>query len=246
MGDGGERTGLSSRNLLSGPVLGPSVQAGAVYGGVRVDVHRSPLPTPVQLPPAPYSVVGRHRESAALDDHVALSRRTGRPALVVISGMGGVGKTSLALSWLHRVGVRYTDGRLYAHLRGFAAGPRVTPAEALGSFVRALGVAADDVPAGLEERAALFRSLTAGCRVALLLDDAVSAAQVLPLLPGATSDSLVVGTTRSRLTGLAAYGALFRTLGPLGEAGAVDLLAGLVGPERVAGEPAAVRALAAL
>ncbi|MBG6093560.1 ATP-binding protein [Actinomadura viridis] len=169
----------------------------------------------------------------------------GSPAVFVISGVGGVGKTSLGLAWLHRIRDRFGDGQFYADLRGFSGAEPVLPSELLARFLRALGVAAEAVPADIDEQGALFRSLTAGRRLIIMLDNAVSAAQVRPLLPG-HGPSLVVVTSRRRLTGLAVDGASFLTLGPLEQSAAVDLLDRMLGSARTGAEPRAARSLAEL
>ncbi|HWE90765.1 MAG TPA: ATP-binding protein, partial [Pseudonocardiaceae bacterium] len=128
--------------------------------------------------------------------------------LLIISGGGGVGKTSLTLRWLHTVRDQFPDGQLYADLGGFSARGPATPAEVLESFLLSLGVAAEQVPEKLAAREAMYRSLTADRSLAVLLDDAASAAQVRPLVPTG-ANRVVVATSRRRLTGLAMEGARF-------------------------------------
>ncbi|MFI0939669.1 ATP-binding protein [Streptomyces sp. NPDC021020] len=145
-------------------------------------------------------------------------------SLHVIAGTAGAGKTSLALRWAHRVKERFPDGQLFANLRGYDPGEPVTAEQALRGFLRALGVPAADVPGDVDGAAALFRSLLAERRVLVLLDNAATAAQVRPLLPGG-GESLVLVTSRSRLSGLAVRdGARRITLGTLPEPEAVALL----------------------
>jgi hypothetical protein len=212
----------------------------------RQGAHGGPsLPVPAQLPLPPVVLAGREDQLAAMEDHLHRSRRNGRPALVVITGAAGAGKTALALHWLRRIRDDHGGGQLYVDLRGLTAETPTRPGEPLGHFIRALGVDPVEVPAGVEEQAALFRSLTSGRRMIVMLDDAASAAQIRPLLP-ATSGAVVVVTTRARLAGLTLEGALFVKLGPLAKAGAVELLDRLVGAERTAAEPEATRSLAVL
>ena len=160
----------------------------------------------------------------------------------VVAGIGGVGKTALAVHTAHSVRDRFPDGQLYIDLRGTGENP-TDPADALGSFLRALGVPADAVPEGTEERGALFRSLLADRRVLVVLDDARDATQVRPLLPGAAGcAALVVG--RSRMAGLP--GARLTDLDVMGPDEAMALFGRVVGEERVAPERrAAMDAVAA-
>jgi len=118
-----------------------------------------------------------------------------------IGGTAGVGKTALAVYWAHQAAPRFLDGQLYVNLRGCDPGQPMPAADALASFLRALGVPGRDIPDGIEERAAQYRSLLAGQRVLVLLDNARNAEQVQPLLP-ASPTCVTVVTSRS-LTGLA-------------------------------------------
>jgi tetratricopeptide (TPR) repeat protein len=163
----------------------------------------------------------------------------------VITGVGGVGKTSLALSVLNEVVERYPAGQLYADLGAYSPDSPVSPGEILGQFVRSLGVQPGNVPTDHNERAGLFRSLTNGRPIALLLDNAVSAAQARTLLPG-PGPNLVVVTSRRRIAGLALDGAQFTDLSPLGEQAAVELLERVMGDDRAAEEPQAARRLVAM
>ncbi|WP_083448938.1 AfsR/SARP family transcriptional regulator [Actinoplanes rectilineatus] len=154
---------------------------------------------PAQLPRSPAGFAARDAE---LD---ALTRHTG--GLTVITGAGGVGKTTLAVRWAHQVAPRFPDGQLYADLRGY--GPQdapTAPGDVLLGFLAALGVPAHRVPPGESGRAVLFRSLVAGRRMLIVLDNARDDEQVRPLLPG-TPGSAVVVTSRDRLGALTAAGA---------------------------------------
>jgi hypothetical protein len=147
--------------------------------------------------------------------------------------------------WAHRIAGRFPDGQLFVDLRGHSAGKPMDPAEALRRFLRAMGTAARQVPRDQEEAAALYRSLLAGKRLLIVLDNAGSAGQLRPLLPG-TAGCLVLITSRSRLPGLLARsGATPVTVGPLTEPEAVSLLRKLVGDHRVDAEPAAAAQIAA-
>jgi tetratricopeptide (TPR) repeat protein len=153
-----------------------------------------------------------------------------------------VGKTALAVHWAHRVAAEFPDGQLYVNLRGFdPRGRAMDPGEALRGFLDAFGVPVARIPQGLTAQAGLYRSLLAGKRVLVVLDNARDAEQVRPLLPG-TPGCLAVVTSRDYLTGLvAAEGARPLDLDLLTVAEAGDLLTRRLGEERVAGEPGAVR-----
>ncbi|MEU4820757.1 tetratricopeptide repeat protein [Actinomadura sp. NPDC023710] len=225
-------------NELTGTIAGSSVQAGSIAGGVHITMPRSAsLPAPAQLP-APGLFAGRHDEMAEL------RTRAGRQGLVVITGPGGVGKTTLALNWVHELKSEY-EGQLFVDLRGFSGAEPLPPDEPLERFLRALGALPEDIPPSIDEQAALFRSLTTGRRLIVFLDNAVSAAQVRPLLPGA-GGSLVVVTSRRRLSGLVVDGARFVDVDPLGVPGALELLEHLIGADRIGAEREHARSLVAL
>lgn len=194
---------------------------------------------PAQLPHDARGFTGRGPELRRLD-----ALRTEQPPvpICVVSGSGGVGKTTLAVRWAHRARRSFPDGQLYVDLHGY--GPRTPmPAEdALAAFLRALGVAPGAIPTGLDERAATYRSLVAGRRILVVLDNAHTADQVRPLLPGGATAQVLV-TSRSALPGLVAReGACRVALERLPETDAVALLRTLVGA-RVDEEPAAAAEL---
>jgi tetratricopeptide (TPR) repeat protein/transcriptional regulator with XRE-family HTH domain len=196
---------------------------------------------PAQLPMDVPSFTGRADDLRTLR---ALLDGADRPPAVLISAIGGtagVGKTALAVHWAHQVSDRFPDGQLYVNLRGFDPGGAVTdPAEALHGFLTALQVAAQRIPATLEARAALFRSLVAGRRLLVLLDNARDSDQVRHLLPGAPG-CLVLVTSRNHLTGLvAAHAARPLILDLLSAAEAEEFLVSRLGSDRVAAEPRAV------
>jgi tetratricopeptide (TPR) repeat protein/DNA-binding XRE family transcriptional regulator len=203
---------------------------------------------PRQLPVAIRHFAGRATELAVLDR--LLGEAGAVPGLAVISAIGGtvgVGKTSLAVYWGHRVAARFPDGQLYVNLRGFdPSGTPVPSATALRGFLSALGVRPGQVPASPDAAAGLYRSVLAGRRILIVLDNARDAAQVRPLLPGSETCFVIV-TSRSQLTGLAAgEGAHLLGLDVLSDSGARELLTRRLGPQRARREPAAVRELARL
>jgi DNA-binding SARP family transcriptional activator len=165
-----------------------------------------PAGRPVQLPAVPGPFVGRTEHLRRLD--ALIERAAGADhdtvAVSAISGIPGVGKTALALHWAHRVADRFPDGQLYVNLRGFDPGGQVmAPAEAVRGFLDALGVPPERMPATLDAQVGLYRSLLAGKRILVVLDNARDAEQARPLLPG-SSTALVVVTSRNRLTPLLA------------------------------------------
>jgi len=196
------------------------------------------LPAPVDHLPFDLSAfTGRATELALLD---TLKRHESPNPIAIVSGPAGVGKTSIVVRWAHQSKGAYPDGRLYADLRGFTPGePALDPSEALREFLDALGVPAEAVPGGLEQRAARFRALLADKRVLVVLDNAKDPAQVRPLLSGAPGCCTIV-TSRSRLTGLiATTGALVVPVETMPDAQARALLAARLDTDRLAAEPEA-------
>ncbi|MGW8376607.1 tetratricopeptide repeat protein [Streptomyces sp. ODS28] len=224
-------------------VHGPVVQARDITGGVHLHAATRPdRPVPRQLPPERGHFVNREEDECALD-RLRAGRPAGAPQLLVVSGTAGVGKTALVARWLRAHAEEFPDGQLYADLGAHAAAGPVEPGDVLEQFLRALG--ADTVPGALPERAALWRSLTSDLRVALMLDDAFTAAQVRPLLP-ASPHSLVVAVGRSHLTGLLVDGAALHQLDVLAPDAAVELLARGGGGDRVGRDLGAARDVVAL
>ncbi|MFF6907271.1 ATP-binding protein [Streptomyces sp. NPDC012389] len=236
--------GSAVRNTITGGSFGTSVQAGTITGGVHVHHQQPPTVVPRQLPPVPAHFTNRTAEARLLDE-AWVGRRAGAPAMALLSGPGGAGKTALASSWGSGAADRFPDGQLYADLGGFRAEGPLESGQVLGGFLRALGVAPEQVPVDPAEQAALFRSLTAGSRLLVLLDNVTSEAQVAPLTPG-SAGSMVLVTSRLRLAGVLARGGVLVEVAALSQEHAVELLVWAVGRARGDAEGAQVRDLAAL
>ena len=190
--------------------------------------------------------VGRESELAALTDLLdrASEQTPGTLVISAIDGTAGVGKTALAVRWAHQVADRFPDGQLYVNLRGYDRNEPMAAAEALAGFLRALGVPGQQIPAEAGERAARFRSLLAGRRMLVVLDNAGQAEQVRPLLPG-NPRCVTLVTSRDALTGLVARdGAVRLDLDLLPLAESVTLLRALIGA-RVDADPETAADLAA-
>jgi tetratricopeptide (TPR) repeat protein len=228
----------SVANTIDGTaqLAGVVVQANSVAGGIHHHFPSPALPIPRQLAPVPAHFTGREDETKALE-----AAREAGARLVVLSGIGGVGKSALATRWLHSYGHdHYSGGQFYADLQALS-GP-VVPEAVLQQWLRALGV--PQPPAGLRELTGLWRSLTFDRTVAVHLDNAADPAQVRPLLPSG-AQSLTVVTSRTSLWELGVDGASLHRIGPLDPAAAIDLLARFAGADRVAAEPDAAARLAA-
>ena len=187
-GDAATRSGGRGQRVESDAADGvdrsATTQGEEVSAGVR----------PQQLPPAPGDFVGRER----LRERLRLALRPSREAvaLAVLSGIGGVGKTALALRVAHGIRGDYPDGQLYVDLRGDGGQP-ADPADVLVDFLLALGMPAAGIPATPAARAGAYRTLTADRRILVLLDNASGTAQVAPLLPGTPGNAALI-TSRHR------------------------------------------------
>jgi DNA-binding SARP family transcriptional activator len=218
---------LHLRMLRSDPGLSPSARDHVIVGGPTT------RPTvPRQLPARPPWFVGRQDELAALTARVELSVARSTTAISAISGTGGIGKSWLAIRWAHDHVDRFPDGQLFADLHGYSP---AEPAVVLRGFLGALGVPAAAVPDDLDASAGLYRSVLAGRRMVVVLDNAHDSAQVVPLLPGSPTCTVLV-TGRDRMDGLATrYGAQQLGLWALDERSAGQLVTTRLGRPQPAG-----------
>lgn len=194
---------------------------------------------PHQLPADLPTFSGRESDLKALHALLpeAIDAGTSTP-IASVEGMGGVGKTTLAVHFAHEIADRFPGGQVYLNLRGYGPGEPVEPSAALEAMLTALGVPCEAIPADLDGRAASWRTHSAGRRLLVLLDNANRTEQVSPLLPG--PGCLVLITSRWQLRALVAtHGARRVALEELAEEDAVELLASTIGVERVARDPAA-------
>ena len=198
---------------------------------------------PRQLPSAISNFTGRKAYLDDLNSYFSGSRkgRSANTVIYAISGLGGAGKTSLIVHWAHKVRRHFIDGQLFIDLHGFDPIADPMPAtEALETFIRAMGVSGEKVPATLGERSALFRSLTVDKRLLILLDNAESADQIRPLLPGSPG-CLVLITSRHDLSGLVAReGARRLHVNPLTMQEGEAMVSSIVGSERTTQESSSV------
>uniref|UniRef100_UPI003CD08EFA AfsR/SARP family transcriptional regulator n=1 Tax=Streptomyces hawaiiensis TaxID=67305 RepID=UPI003CD08EFA len=236
-GSGDRVLPLASPDAPAGPVpppASPGDLAGPVPPPASPDDPAGPVPPPAQLPPAPNPFIGRRALCDSLQR--ALTAPTPHP-VAVISGMAGVGKSALALQVAHQMAERFPDGRLHLDLHGATPGMApLTPGEALSALLRDLGTEPCRIPERPDAAAALLRSLLAPTRMLLVLDGAVSAAQVRPLLPGGAGCAVIV-TSRSPLTAL--DGAARFPLAPLSDEESTELLRSASGRDGLDGTGAA-------
>lgn len=206
-------------------------------------------PPPVMIPPLPTDFIGREQEFDVLCRRLAPTEPNARaafqPRRLLISGMPGVGKTTLAVRVAHAVADQFPDGLLYARLRA-DDGTVADCGEVLVTLLRALGETSENVlaPNGelarTEELVHRYRTRTAGRKLLILLDDATNELQLDPLLP-ATTDSAVLVTSRNRLS--AVPGSWTVALAPMEAGESLDLLSMIAGGERISAEPEAAHAV---
>ena len=202
---------------------------------------------PSMLPPSDTVFGGRADALASLDALLEPDAVPRAARIAVVDGPGGIGKTTTVLHWARRVADRFPGGSLYVDLRGFSpTDTPLAPEAAVRRFLDALRVPPGRIPADADAQAALYRSVLADRRVLVVLDNARSARQVRPLLPGGRHCAVIV-TSRNRLGGLVAMeGATRVTLATLTPAEARDVVAARIGTDRLAAEPAAANELLAL
>ncbi|WP_250032205.1 AfsR/SARP family transcriptional regulator [Paractinoplanes maris] len=224
---------------------GPELQAAfqSVLRSGDAGTHGSPTAhRPAQLPSDLRMFVGRSRELREASTVLTAGGRA--MAIVAFDGMAGVGKSTLAVHLGHQLTTRFPDGQLYADLHGFGADRPVDPSDVLHQFLLALGIDPQHIPAGLESRAALYRSVTAGRRLLVVLDGAGTTEQIRPLLPGASGNAVVV-TGRQRFTGLSTgHGATLLSLDVFSAQEARLCLERRLGTARVDAESAAAQEIA--
>ena len=195
---------------------------------------------PRMLPRDITSYAGRQKElQELLDAAIGAAESGGVVGVYAIGGMAGIGKTALAVHASYRMMPQFPDGQLFADLRGYTDGQApAEPGEILDMFLRRLGVDAADLPAGVDERSGMLRDMLASKRVLMVLDNVATESQVRPLLPGG-GGSLVVITSRGSLAGLEEIQRIGLDVLPADQA--IGLLASLIGPQRAAAEPEALR-----
>ncbi|SCG57302.1 DNA-binding transcriptional activator of the SARP family [Micromonospora echinaurantiaca] len=204
---------------------------------VRQGPTRSFRNKPHELPTRSAKLYGRAANLKAMDDTLRHFRRENRvvPGTIVVDGAAGVGKTALAVNWCTAATDDFPGGQLYLDLQGFGTHPPVGTVDALAILLCGLGIAPSDLPVDIASRSNLFRSLTAGQRILVLLDNARDSDQVRPLLPGRSCTAVV--TSRSQMRGLVAHdGAERISLSGLGADASFNLLSAMVGDVRAEAE----------
>ena len=229
------------------PAMGTAQAVGAAHAAAGTGAasgEGSLRRPPAQLPGDVPDFTGRAADLHWLDSAL-LDSGTGRGTVVAaITGTAGVGKTALAVHWAHQAAEQFPDGQLYLNLRGFAQARPLRPIEALAQLLHTLGVGPQQNPVELDEAVGMYRTLMDRKRVLVVLDNAASADQVRPLIPGSASCRVLV-TSRDRLSGLIAReGARRLSLDPLTPSEALDLLGRILGGERADAAPQATAELA--
>lgn len=218
-----------------------------VGGDGEVHIHGGrPVPVPQQLPASFGYFTGREPGMAWLDEQLGQARTAdpGRAPVAMVVGSPGVGKTALALRWAHQNRRAFPDGDLYVDLNGYGVSAPVMLERVFERVLRALGVPWEEMPTAVDAQSALYRSLIAGKRILVLLDNAASAEEVLTLLPGSSTCFTLI-TSRNRLSALLVRaGAARHTLEALAPTEALGLLRDVVGARRVDEETAAAAEIA--
>ncbi|TMS00457.1 AfsR/SARP family transcriptional regulator [Nonomuraea basaltis] len=234
---GPELAALHQRILAADPALAaPAPITSEAPADEPADEEEQPpameLPRPAQLPAAVNDFTGRKELIVRLRTLLSAQSPAEGVPVAAISGIGGVGKTTLAVHVAHQVDDVFPDGQLYADLRGYTD-EATAPESALGGFLRALGIPPDVIPDGLPERSALYRSILAERRILVLLDNARDAEQVSPLLPGSPGCAAIV-TSRVKLADLPS--ARLIDLDVMEPDEALSLFSSVAGAERVSAE----------
>ncbi|SHH09639.1 tetratricopeptide repeat protein [Streptoalloteichus hindustanus] len=216
-------------------VSGTVVQIGRVDRASFQISEPPPEVVPRQLPPKPVWFVNRDAELAVLGAGLERGRTRGRPAVAVLSGPEGIGRTRLGLHWAHQVRDRFADGQLWTDLGSVRRRGGSGISDVVGDFLRALGTDEKWIPPDLAGRVNLFRTRTANRSVLVVIDNAANSAEITPLLPS-SGNSAVVVTTHWELDELVADGAEALRLAPLGDEDGVRLLAKFVGEDRTSAE----------
>ncbi|MEJ3652468.1 tetratricopeptide repeat protein [Actinomycetes bacterium KLBMP 9759] len=203
------------------------------------------FPVPAQLPPDVSAFTGRDNHIDELDAVLAGDNGTASRIAVLVGGPGA-GKTALAVHWAHRVRTLFPDGQLYLNLAGYSTAPPLSPADALGRVVRALGIAPERIPPDVTEAAGLLRTLLSGTRTLLVLDDVPHADHVRPLLPGEPGCFVLVTSRIAQRSLVARDGARQIAVGPLDAVESKTLLSSVIGASSTSAEPDAVAELAEL
>lgn len=229
-------------NSLPGNVDGQLAQVGVVHGGISFNYQTAQAAEPAsrrldQVPRPPRDFVNRRGDLAELDDLFGHGDTPGCP-IGVFSGLPGIGKTAAVCQWAHNNKPRFPGGQLFVDFASLRSGTGGDVSEALATCLRTLGVRDPYLPAGLADRTALYRDLSAERRMLVVLDDVTRPAQVTALLPQGPG-SAVLATSTWRLGELVLDGASLLHLDIFDVDSATELLAAVCGAQRIADEPAA-------